>query len=88
VIRPATPSDNAAIAAIWNREVLQTAATSDTEPRDPEAQRAWLAAHGPRHPVIPLHERRGFVRVGHERQVALKHGMWLDVVTLQRILSA
>jgi len=162
VIRPATPSDNAAIAAIWNREVLQTAATSDTEPRDPEAQRAWLAAHGPRHPVIvavdgdevvafgalspyrakpayawtaensvyvkdgwrskglggrildrllilaqahghhsviaritaaneaslALHERRGFVRVGRESQVALKHGMWLDVVTLQRILSA
>src|SRR6266850_644348 len=53
VIRPAAPSDNAAIAAIWNREVLQTAATSDTEPRDPEAQRVWL-----------------------------------DVVTLQRILSA
>ena len=30
---------------------------------------------------------RGFVRVGHERQVALKHGIWLDVVTLQRILG-
>jgi L-amino acid N-acyltransferase YncA len=26
------------------------------------------------------------VRVGHERQVACKHGMWLDVVTLQRLL--
>jgi phosphinothricin acetyltransferase len=162
VIRPATPADNEAIAAIWNREVLLTAATSDTEPRDAAAQGAWLAAHGPRHPVIvavdgdevvafgalspyrpkpayartaensvyvkegwrgkrlgglvldrllelarehghhsviaritavneaslALHERRGFVRVGHERQVAFKHGMWLDVVTLQRILGA
>lgn len=161
-IRSATPADNEAIAAIWNREVLQTTATSDTEPRDPEAQRMWLAAHGPHHPVIvavagdevvafgalspyrpkpayawtvensvyvkdgwrgkglggrvldrllllaqehghhsviarvtaaneaslTLHERRGFVRIGHERQVALKHGMWLDVVTLQRILGA
>jgi phosphinothricin acetyltransferase len=160
VIRPATPADNVAIAAIWNREVLQTAATSDTEPRDPGAQRAWLAAHGPRHPVIVatesgevvafgalapyrakpsyartvensvyvkdgwrgkgvgglvldrllalarehghhsviarvtapneaslgLHERHGFARVGHERQVAFKHGVWLDVVTLQRVL--
>lgn len=159
VIRPATSADNAAIAAIWNREVVQTSATSDTEPRDPEAQRAWLAAHGPRHPVIvategdevvafgalspyrtkpsyartaedsvyvkdgwrgkglgglvlgrlvalarehghhsviaritapneaslALHARHGFVRVGHERQVAFKHGMWLDVVTLQRV---
>ena len=161
MIRPATPADDGAIAAIWNREVLQTAATSDTEPRGPEAQRAWRAAHGPRHPVIvaveggevvafgalspyrtkpayartaensvyvkdgwrgkglgglvldrllalarehghhsviaritsvneaslALHERRGFVRVGHERQVAFKHGNWLDVVTLQRILT-
>jgi phosphinothricin acetyltransferase len=160
VIRPATPADNVAIAAIWNREVLQTAATSDTEPRDSGAQRAWLAAHGPRHPVIVatesgevvafgalapyrakpsyartvensvyvkdgwrgkgvgglvldrllalarehghhsviarvtgpneaslgLHERHGFARVGHERQVAFKHGVWLDVVTLQRVL--
>ena len=160
VIRPATPLDNAAIAAIWNREVLQTAATSDTEPRDPDAQGAWLAAHGPRHPVIVategdevvafgalspyrpkpsyartvensvyvkdgwrgkglggvvldhllalaqthghrsviaritgineasliLHERHGFVRVGREQQVALKLGIWLDVLTLQRVL--
>jgi L-amino acid N-acyltransferase YncA len=160
VIRAATPADNPIIAAIWNREVLETAATSDTEPRGPDAQRAWLAAHGPRHPVIvaaqdgdviafgalspyrtkpsyartvensvyvrdgwrgkgvgglvlerllalarehghhsviaritglneaslALHERHGFVRVGHEREVAFKHGVWLDVVTLQRVL--
>src|SRR5882724_2744236 len=52
VIRPAAPSDSAAIAAIWNREVLETAATTDTEPRSLETQRAWLAAHGPAHPVI------------------------------------
>jgi phosphinothricin acetyltransferase len=160
VIRPAALSDSAAIAAIWNREVLETAATTDTEPRSLEAQQAWLAAHGPAHPVIvaaddgevvafgalspyrtkpsyartvedsvyvkdgwrgkglgglvldelltlaaarghrsviaritavnegslALHERRGFVRVGHERQVACKHGRWLDVVTLQRFV--
>jgi phosphinothricin acetyltransferase len=160
VIRAAGPSDSQAIAAIWNREVLETTATSDTEPRTVEAQREWLAAHGPRHPVIvavdgdevvafgalspyrtkpsyartvensvyvkdgwrgkglggaildrllalarehghhsviaritgvneaslALHERHGFVRVGHERQVALKHGIWLDVMTLQRVL--
>jgi L-amino acid N-acyltransferase len=35
---------------------------------------------------LVLHERRGFVRVGLERQVAFKHGIWLDVATLQRIL--
>ena len=160
MIRPAAAADSEAIAVIWNHEVLHTSATTDTEPRGLDAQRAWLAAHGPRHPVIvaaeagevvafgalspyrtkpayawtaensvyvrdgwrgkglggllldrllvlarerghrsviaritaaneaslALHERRGFVRVGHERQVALKHGIWLDVVTLQRIL--
>ena len=160
-IRPAVPADNEAIAALWNREVLGTLATTDTEPRSPRAQRAWLRAHGPRHPVIvavegdavvafgalspyrpkpsyartvensvyvrdgwrgkglgalvldrllllarerghrsviaritggneaslALHERRGFVRVGREREVAFKHGMWVDVVTLQRILG-
>ncbi|HEX9821518.1 MAG TPA: GNAT family N-acetyltransferase [Methylomirabilota bacterium] len=161
MIRPAALPDSEAIAAIWNREVRETAATTDTEPRTLAAQRAWLAAHGPRHPVIvaveddevvafgalspyrtkpsyertvedsvyvkdgwrgkglghrvlgrllalarehghhsviaritagneaslALHERHGFVRVGHERQVACKHGIWLDVLTLQRILS-
>jgi len=162
VIRPATPRDNAAIAAIWNREVLETAATTDTEPRSAEAQATWLAAHGPAYPVIvavdggevvafgalapyrakpsyartvensvyvkdgwrgkrlgalvlerllalaaahghhsviaritavneaslALHERLGFVRVGHERQVAFKLGVWHDVVTLQFIMGA
>jgi L-amino acid N-acyltransferase len=160
VIRAATPRDNAAIAAIWNRAVRETTATSDTEPRGAAAQRAWLARHTDDYPAIVavdgdevvafgalapyrpkpsyahtvensvyvregwrgkglgglvldrlvalaqarghrsviaritasneasllLHERRGFVRVGHERRVAFKHGIWLDVVTLQRIL--
>jgi L-amino acid N-acyltransferase YncA len=160
VIRAAVPDDSEAIAAIWNHEVLHTSATTDTEPRTHEAQQAWLAGHGPRHPVIvtveggevvafgalspyrpkpsyawtaensvyvrdgwrgkglggalldrllvlaqahghrsviaritgsnegslAVHERRGFVRVGHERRVAFKHGIWHDVVTLQRIL--
>ena len=35
---------------------------------------------------LALHERRGFVRVGHEREVALKHGVWHDVITLQLIV--
>jgi len=58
---------------------------------------ALAAAHG-HHSVIAritaaneaslaLHERLGFVRVGHERAVAFKHGVWHDVVTLQRMLE-
>jgi phosphinothricin acetyltransferase len=35
---------------------------------------------------LRLHERRGFARVGREVRVAFKLGMWLDVVTLQRLL--
>src|SRR5262245_47240941 len=160
VIRAAAPRNTAAIAAIWNRAVLETTATSDTEPRSPAAQRAWLARHTEDYPAIVAvdgdevvafgalapyrpkpsyahtvensvyvregwrgkglgglvldrlvelaparrphsllpritasneasllrHERHGFLRVGHERRVAFKHGIWLDVITLQRIL--
>jgi phosphinothricin acetyltransferase len=35
---------------------------------------------------LALHARHGFVEVGRERQVAYKHGQWLDVATLQRLL--
>jgi L-amino acid N-acyltransferase len=38
-IRSAREADLAQIAAIWNHEVLCTDATTDTEPRDPIAQR-------------------------------------------------
>ena len=160
-LRPAVEADSAAIAAIWNREVRETAATTDTEPRSLGAQRAWLTARAAIHPVVvavdgdevlafgalspyrpkpsyahtvedsvyvkegrrgqglgalvldrlltlaarhrhrsviaritaaneasvALHASRGFVRVGHERQVAFKHGAWLDVLTLQRLLE-
>ena len=52
VIRLARPDDNAQIAAIWNREVVGTIATTDTEPRSPAAQAAWLAAHSEEYPVV------------------------------------
>ena len=160
MIRRARESENLQIAAIWNREAIGTAATTDTEPRSPKAQRAWLAAHMGEYPALVavdgdevvafgalapyrpkpsyartvedsvyvkdgwrgkglggllldalvegarqrgyrsmiarvtaendaslrLHERHGFVRVGHEREVAFKLGRWLDVLTLQRVL--
>ena len=160
MIRPAYEADNAQIAAIWNLEAVGTTATTDTEPRSADAQRAWLAAHDAAYPALVaavgeevvafgalapyrpkpsyartaedsvyvkdgwrgkglgglilealvqrarccghhsmiarviadneaslrLHERHGFARVGHERQVAFKLGRWLDVITLQRLL--
>jgi phosphinothricin acetyltransferase len=35
---------------------------------------------------LRLHESRGFLRVGVEREAAFKLGRWLDVVTLQLLL--
>ena len=51
-VRPARPEDAGRLAAIWNREVEAALSTTDTEPRDVAAQRAWLAAHSPLHPVV------------------------------------
>jgi len=51
-VRRARLDDAAAIMTIWNREVLDTLATTDTEPRDLAAQRAWLASHAVAYPVI------------------------------------
>jgi L-amino acid N-acyltransferase YncA len=51
-LRRAAAADNDQIAAIWNREVAATSATTDTEPRTPAAQRRWLARHGDAHPVV------------------------------------
>ena len=41
-IRPATLTDAAAIAEIYNREVAETTATFDLVPRTLEAQQQWL----------------------------------------------
>ena len=51
-LRAAREADLASIAAIWNHEVLESDSTTDTEPRDPAAQRAWLAWHTERYPVV------------------------------------
>ena len=52
MIRLARDADNAQIAAIWNLEAIGTVATTDTEPRTPVAQAAWLAAHTQDHPAV------------------------------------
>jgi L-amino acid N-acyltransferase len=52
VIRPARAEDNAQIAAIWNLEAIGTIATTDTEPRTPALQAAWLAAHTDDYPAV------------------------------------
>jgi len=51
-IRPATAADADAICAIHNQGIVDRVATLDTTLRTPEDTRGWLAARGPRHPVI------------------------------------
>jgi phosphinothricin acetyltransferase len=51
-VRAAVVADAARIAAIWNREIRETLATTDTEARTIAAQRAWLARHDAAYPVL------------------------------------
>ncbi len=51
-LRPATPADAGAICRIYNQGIEDRVATLETELRTPTERRAWLAARGPRHPVI------------------------------------
>lgn len=59
--RPATGSDAAAIADIYNEAVVATTASWDLEPQSVEERERWLAEHAdPRYPVL-VAERDGRV---------------------------
>jgi L-amino acid N-acyltransferase YncA len=51
-IRDAALGDAAAICHIYNQGIEDRVATLETELRTPSERREWLAARGPRHPVI------------------------------------
>jgi phosphinothricin acetyltransferase len=51
-VRPATADDAAAICTIYNQGIEDRIATLETELRTPEERRRWMAARGPRHPVV------------------------------------
>ena len=51
-VRAATAADAEAICRIYNQGIEDRVATLETEQRTPEERAAWLAARGPRHPVI------------------------------------
>jgi len=51
-LRPAVESDATAICEIYNQGIEDRLATLESETRTPEERRQWLAARGPRHPVI------------------------------------
>ncbi len=51
-IRDATLEDAASIARIYNQGIEDRVATLETQARTAEERAEWLAARGPRHPVI------------------------------------
>ena len=51
-VRDARADDAAAIATIYNQGIADRIATLETVERTPEERVAWLAARGPRHPVL------------------------------------
>ncbi|MDY0087529.1 MAG: N-acetyltransferase family protein [Coriobacteriia bacterium] len=51
-IRDACATDAAAIAAVYNTYITETAVTFDTEPVGVEERREWLARHDHDHPVV------------------------------------
>jgi L-amino acid N-acyltransferase YncA len=59
-LRFATEDDAAAVCAIYNQGIEERVATLETERRNPEERRQWLAARGARHPVI-VADRAGAV---------------------------
>ena len=52
LVRQAGPDDAGAIAVIYNQGIEDRVATLETDPRSAEERRRWLAARGPRHPVL------------------------------------
>jgi phosphinothricin acetyltransferase len=51
-LRAATAGDAAPICAIYNQGIEDRLATLETERRTPAERGEWLAARGPRHPVV------------------------------------
>ncbi len=52
LIRAAVPTDAVAISTIYNQGIVDRIATLETEQRTPEERLEWLAARGPRQPVL------------------------------------
>ena len=60
-IREAGPGEAEAICAIYNQGIEDRVATLETTLRTPDERRQWLAARGPRHPVLVVEVDGGVV---------------------------
>jgi phosphinothricin acetyltransferase len=63
-VRDARADDAAAIATIYNQGIIDRIATLETVERTPEERVSWLAARGPRHPVLVAERDRVVVGWG------------------------
>lgn len=61
LIRDARAEDAAAIARIYNQGIEDRVATLETHLRSAEERAEWLAARGPRHPVLAAVDEAGAV---------------------------
>lgn len=76
MIRAATPSDGAALARVYNPYIVGTTITFEESEVSGE-----LAL--PNAPSVALHERLGFEKVAHFREVGWKFEQWVDVAYWQ-----
>ena len=60
-VRDATANDAAAIARIYNQGIEDRVATLETQLRSAEERAEWMAARGPRHPVLVATDGSGAV---------------------------
>jgi len=56
IIRNATLDDLESITDIYNKAILKTVATFDTELKSYEEQKKWFEEHGPKNPIIVAEE--------------------------------
>jgi phosphinothricin acetyltransferase len=81
---------------IYNQVIATSRAVYREEPamREPLSRASTLRKHvmvggveAERDRSLCFHERLGFVRVAHFKEVGFKFGRWLDLLFLQRILE-
>jgi len=63
-VRPATPADAAALAAIYNKAIADRVATFETRPRSADETRVWIGGRLPCVVAVRDGAVAGFARVG------------------------
>lgn len=86
-IRDATAADAAELARIYNQSVVGSTASFDLVPQSAQERAAWMATHGPRHPVIVGEEGGRIVGWGSLSQWSTR-GAYSDTVEITVYVDA